>query len=141
MVGKIHGFHHIFNFFFFEIQPSKQADDFTSGAFVISGDGVIGNDGVGHVLNGVSYGVNELACSALGPDFLQILRNQHNCPSGAFLPTIFKSYDDFCEFYKNTATKKCLTDAAVKIRLNVKGVVDTIGLIGKCCCSFGGNGP
>lgn len=136
-------FHFLFFFFSFSIQPLIQAGDFTGGAFRSIENGTFTGDGVvGHLLNGVSHSVIQLACSALGPDFLQILLNHHNCPNGAVLPTIFKSYQKFCEFYKNACPtiKKCLTDAAVKIRLNVKGVVDILGLIGKCCASCGGNG-
>lgn len=97
---------------------------------------------IGGLIGDIGDGINAIACPALGPNFLQIIFNNNDCPNGVLLPTAFKSFKNFCKYYNCACPriKNCLTRSAVKLRINVKGVVDIAGTIAKCCANCtGGN--
>lgn len=92
---------------------------------------------VGGLIGDIGDDINAIPCSALGPNFLQILSNNNDCPNGFLLPTIFKSYENFCKYYYNACPRiqNCLTRSAIKLRINVEGIVDVAGTIAKCCAN------
>lgn len=95
-----------------------------------------GDTGVaGHLLNDMADGTNRIVCATLGPNFLQALLQYHTCPTGLFLPTIFHSWKNFCKYYNKAPPRirKCLSDTAIDLRGNAKGIINVYGRLGKCC--------
>lgn len=98
--------------------------------------GITNNGLVGSLYNGLTGHANELMCFFMGPGFLSVLYNKRGCPNEIFMPSIFNSYVEFCKYYNDLATpsaKKCLTDAAVDIKVYFKGIIGGSEIIGNCC--------
>lgn len=93
---------------------------------------------LGNLYHGLTGDANELLCSFMGPNFLKILLNKNNCPSGIFLPTIFKSCFDFCKYYNRAPSfaKACLTDAVVDFEGRLNGIIGGSEILGNCCNYF-----
>lgn len=94
------------------------------------------NDGLlGHLTKDFEENGNNLLCRLLGPDFLQAVLADNHCPRGVLLQNAFKSKRDFCAFYNQASQciKDCLTDAAIRIVINLHGIVFYDTNLGKCC--------
>lgn len=59
----------------------------------------------------------------------------NGCPNGFLLRTAFKTTQSFCDYFNKCLSyiKKCLTDAAVRILLNLPGIVEYYHVLGACC--------
>lgn len=107
-------------------------------------DGEILNDSlVGQLGSGAANAFNDLICSSIGLHFLNIIYQKNNCPKGTLSPTACQTIESFCDFYNNSSSliQKCLTDAAVQIYLDFRGIA-RLGRgylnIGTCCARFSG---
>lgn len=119
-------------------QPFLEAGDFASGELGNLVYGPLRDVGVvGNAVTSISNGVNDVICTAFGPNFLKVLLHSHTCPSGVFLPNIFNSWPKFCEYF-TTATphiQKCLTTSAFTMAVKLKRILNGYERLGECCRS------
>lgn len=89
---------------------------------------------VGGLVGGLFDTTNQLVCTLLGPNFLQLLLDEcEDCFGGIVLPTEFKSYKEFCALFNRLSAdrQKCVTDGAVRLKL--PSIFRFNFIIGKCC--------
>lgn len=90
----------------------------------------------GHLLNDIGDGTNRVVCASLGPNFLQAVWQYHTCPTGISLPTgLFRSWENFCAYYNRAPPRirNCLSNTAIDLRGDAKGIINVYGRLGKCC--------
>lgn len=97
---------------------------------LIQGDGLLNRLTVG-----VSDGLNDAICNLIGPNFLRATLTDNDCLSGVELPTLFKSYKCYCEIFNRLSPnkRKCLSNAAARIQIELRSVIKLDLLLTKCC--------
>lgn len=84
-----------------------------------------------------TQGIDKALCDKLGPNFLDLFAKYNSCSKESIPSNAFKSYDIFCEWYRNDPqAKDCVTTAVAQINVNVPGIIAGDGRVGECCNSF-----
>lgn len=116
----------------------SEAGDVISGElYNIVDVNLMGDGAVGHIVNNAADVVNNVICTTLGPNFLQIFVNHHECSNGIFTPSIFHSWPNFCQYFNAAPPniRKCLFSTAVEYKGRLMGISDGYIRVGKCCCT------
>lgn len=99
--------------------------------------GWISSDGVGRLANNFGDILNDAVCSFIGPNFVNVPMNTKSCPRGNFVPEMFYSVEDFCEFYNRAcpSVQEFITTKAINLDVHLTGIFHVPIKIGQCCRS------
>lgn len=97
------------------------------------------------LVNELGYGVTDVASDALcllvGTKFLSVHLSESGCTCDKLTPDALESKESFCEYFRNADEKiqQCLTDAAIDILVNLKGITNFHTELATCCAICPGN--
>lgn len=91
------------------------------------------------LLDGLFDGINQLFCSSLGPNFLNLYSQQNRCCKESYKARVCNTFETFCEWLVNGGPElqncvyKSVDNGVMNGDINVNGIIDIRGHIGRCC--------